>query len=104
MMILPTHEPPSDRRAGLAVGLAPLFVAVVFGLIVSGLVAFDTVWEMLGYQRALDAYNQQVLQGPGTWRTADAAASSELEPSSDFVRSLIGAGRGPTLWPDQPQP
>jgi len=72
-MIHPASDPPSDRRAAVAVALAPAFVAVVFSLIISGLIAFDTgvaiflactawvVWEMLDYQRALDAYHQQCV-------------------------------------------
>ncbi|HET7528302.1 MAG TPA: hypothetical protein VFK10_20355, partial [Burkholderiaceae bacterium] len=101
MMILPAYEPPSDRRASVAVGLAPVFVAVVFLLIVSGLIAFDTgvaiflactawvVWEMLDYQRALDAYHQQYVQGHGAGRTAAAPDSPTIaagfERSSDFA-------------------
>ena len=101
MMILPAYEPPSDRRASVAVGLAPVFVAVVFVLIVSGSIAFDTgvaiflactawvVWEMLDYQRALDAYHQQYVQGHGAWHAAAAPDSSAMvagfERSSDFA-------------------
>ncbi|HEU5297026.1 MAG TPA: hypothetical protein VFU71_19755 [Burkholderiaceae bacterium] len=74
----PTPEPPSDHRASVAVGLAPVFVAVVFTLIVSRLIAFDSgvaiflactawvVYEMFDYQRAVDAYHLQCIQGhPG---------------------------------------
>jgi hypothetical protein len=117
-MILPAYEPPSDRRASLAVGLAPVFVLVVFSLIVSGLIAFDsgvaiflacTVWvvyEMHDYQRALDEYNQQYVQSHLAWRTADMleamAGASDTEPqTSGFVRRFIGAE--PSLLPDQPQ-
>jgi hypothetical protein len=114
MMILPAHEPPSDRRASVAVGLAPLFVAVVFTLIVSGLIAFDTgvaiflactvwvVYEMLDYQRAVDAYHQQCVQGHPAWRGADAfdALAQDAGPEGgDFVRGFIDAGR--TLQPEQ---
>src|SRR5262245_64244806 len=88
MMILPAAEPPSDRRASVAVGLAPIFVAVVFTLIVSGLIAFDTgvaiflactawvVYEMVGYQRAVDAYHQQWMQHGAAW-PVDAVPASE---------------------------
>jgi ABC-type protease/lipase transport system fused ATPase/permease subunit len=118
-MILPAYEPPSDRRASLAVGLAPVFVLVVFSLIVSGLIAFDTgvaiflactvwvVYEMHDYQRALDDYNQQYVHSHLAWRTADMleamAGATDTEPqTSGFVRRFIG-GTEPSLLPDQPQ-
>ena len=101
MMILPAYEPPSDRRASVAVGLAPVFVDVVFLLIVAGLIAFDigvaiflasmawVVWEMLDYQRALDAYNQQYVQGQATWRMVPTPDSTllahDFERQSDFA-------------------
>jgi hypothetical protein len=107
MMILPAQEPPSDRRASLAVGLAPIFVAVVFALIASGLIAFDTgvaiflactawvVYEMLDYQRAVDAYEQQWVQAPAQWPTHEALEASVLGESvgSDggTRRTLISA-------------
>ena len=107
MMILPAHEPPSDKRASLAVGLAPIFVVVVFSLIVSGLIAFDsgvaiflacTVWvvyEMLDYQRAVDAYQQQWLLADPPWPGPDAldAAAPALDAPADggAVRTLISA-------------
>ncbi len=96
MMILPAYEPPSDRRASLAVGLAPVFVLVVFSLIVSGLIAFDTgvaiflactvwvVYEMLDYQRAVDAYHQQCVQGQSAWRGSEA-----LTLAQDGARTLL---------------
>ena len=111
MMILPAYEPPSDRRAGVAVALAPIFVVVVFTLIVSGLIAFDTgvaiflactvwvVYEMLDYQRAVDAYHQQCVQGDPAWRGAEALAQLSATDGSDFVRSLVDASR--TLLPEQ---
>ncbi|HEX6018405.1 MAG TPA: hypothetical protein VFZ28_09920 [Burkholderiaceae bacterium] len=80
MMILPAAEPPSEHRANVAVTLATIFVAVVFALIVTGLIAFDTgvaiflacmawaIYEMLGYQRELDAYHQQSMPGDAAWR------------------------------------
>ncbi|MFI4929850.1 MAG: hypothetical protein ACHP83_06400 [Burkholderiales bacterium] len=89
MMILPAYEAPSDRRASLAVGLAPVFVLVVFSLIVSGLIAFDTgvaiflactvwvVYEMLDYQRAVDAYHQQCVQGHSAWRSSEVLALAQ---------------------------
>ena len=115
-MILPAYEPPSDRRASVAVGLAPVFVVVVFTLIVSGLIAFDTgvaiflactvwgVYEMLDFQRAVDAYHQQCVQGHPAWRgaeTLDALAPDARPEDGEFVRSFIGAGR--TLRPEQSQ-
>jgi hypothetical protein len=96
MMILPAYEPPSDRRASLAVGLAPVFVLVVFSLIVSGLIAFDTgvaiflactvwvVYEMLDYQRAVDADHQQCVQGHPAWRSSEA-----LTLAQDGGRTLL---------------
>lgn len=96
MMILPAYEPPSDRRASLAVGLAPVFVLVVFSLIVSGLIAFDTgvaiflactvwvVYEMLDYQRAVDACHQQCVQGQSAWRGSEA-----LTLAQDGGRTLL---------------
>jgi hypothetical protein len=113
-MILPAYEPPSDRRASVAVALAPVFVLVVFSLIVSGMIAFDTgvaiflactvwvVYEMLDYQRAVDAYHQQCMQGDPAWRSAEAldAPAQDAKPESDdFVRGIIGAG--PALQPEQ---
>ncbi|HTP74189.1 MAG TPA: hypothetical protein VML58_18405 [Burkholderiaceae bacterium] len=89
MMILPVAEPPSDHRANLAVALAPIFVVVVFTLIVSGLIAFDTgvaiflactawvIYEMLDYQRALDAYHQQCVQGDALWRGVEPTEAYE---------------------------
>jgi hypothetical protein len=117
-MILPTYEPPSDRRASVAVGLAPVFVLVVFALIVSGLIAFDigfaiflacTVWviyEMHDYQRAIDDYDRQYVDSHLVWRSSEAleamAGAQDVEPeTSDFVRRFIGAGR--TLQPEQPR-
>lgn len=104
MMILPAYEPPSDRRPTLAVSLAPVFVAVLFTLIVSGLIAFDTgvaiflactawvVYELHDYQRAIDDYNQQYVQGHPAWRGHDALAQDTEPAASDFVRSLVGPG------------
>src|SRR4051794_24656122 len=117
-MILPSYEPPSDRRASVAVGLAPVFVLVVFALIVSGLIAFDTgfaiflactvwvIYEMHDYQRAIDDYNLQYVESHLAWRSSEAleamAEAQEVEAeTSEFVRRFIGAGR--TLQPDQPR-
>lgn len=107
MMILPAHEPPSDKRASLAVGLAPIFVVVVFSLIVSRLIAFDTgvaiflactvwvVYEMLDYQRAVDAYHQQSVQAQPQWPGSEALDASALaldgNPDGGAVRTLISA-------------
>jgi len=101
VMILPASDPPSDRRASMAVGLAPIFVAVVFTLIVSGLIAFDTgvaiflactvwvVYEMMDYQRAVDAYHQQSLQAHPGWLDADPDA--QPQPDAGPARMLISA-------------
>jgi hypothetical protein len=113
-MILPAYEPPSDRRASVAVGLAPVFVVVVFTLIVSRLIAFDTgvaiflactvwvVYEMLDYQRAVDAYHQQCVQGQPAWRGSEALDALALDATpedGEFGRSFIGTGRA--LRPEQ---
>ncbi|MFO1222207.1 MAG: hypothetical protein U1E90_03815 [Burkholderiaceae bacterium] len=86
----PHPDPPSDRSANLAFTLAPMFAAVVFALILSGLIAFDTgvaiflactawvVYEMTSYQRALDAYHQQWMQGGSTWRSEPELHESRL--------------------------
>lgn len=117
--MLPIYDPPSDRRASVAVGLAPIFVLVVFTLIVTRLIAFDTglaiflactvwvVYEMHDYQRAIDAYNLQYVQNNLIWRSsvaleAMADAQDTLQPeTSEFVRRFVGAGRA--LLPDQPR-
>lgn len=95
----PAADVPSDRRASVAVGLAPIFVAVVFGLIISGMIAFDTgmaiflactawvVYEMLGYQRAVDAYQQQWLQADPAWPHTGTPEASDARP----VRTLVSA-------------
>jgi hypothetical protein len=116
--MLPVYEPPSDHRASVAVGLAPIFVLVVFALIVTRLIPFDTgvaiflactawvVYEMHDYQHAIDAYNLQYVQSNLIWRSSEmlvaiADAHDVLPETSDFVRRFIGAGR--TLLPDQPR-
>lgn len=80
--MVPTHEPPSDRRASVAVALAPIFVLLVFALIVSGAIAFDTglaislactawvVYEVNAYQRAVDAFNLRSVHGERVWRNS----------------------------------
>jgi hypothetical protein len=92
MMILPAPEAPSDRRANIAVGLAPVFVVVVFTLIVTGLIAFDTgmaiflactawvVYEMLGYQRAVDAYEESWLPAEQSWPDFESPGTPAGEP------------------------
>lgn len=72
-------EAPSDRRANIAAGLAPVFVVVAITLIATGVIAFDigvaiclactawVVYEMLGYQRAVDAYEQASLSSGRSW-------------------------------------
>lgn len=117
-MILPAYEPPSDRRASVAVGLAPVFVLVVFALIVTRLIHFDTglaillactvwvVYEMHGYQRTLDAYNQDYVQANLAWRSpatleAMADAQGAQPETSAFVRRFIDDGRTPQ--PDRPR-
>ena len=59
------------------------------------------VYEMLDYQRAVDAYHQQCVQGHPAWRGADAldALAQDAGPEGgDFVRGFIDAGR--TLQPE----
>jgi hypothetical protein len=57
------------------------------------------VYEMLDYQRAVDAYHQQCVQGDPVWRGAEALAQASSTDGSDFVRSLVDAGRA--LLPEQ---
>ena len=99
MTIPPATDAPSDRRANVAVGLAPVFVAVVFALIVSGMIAFDTgmaiflactawvAYEMLVYQRAVDAYQQQWLQADPAGLDDETPDASDARP----VRTLVSA-------------
>lgn len=118
-MILPAYDPPSDRRASVAVGLAPIFVLVMFALIVTRSIQLDTglaiflacvvwvVYEMHDYQRAIDDYNLRYVQSNLIWRSADALQSlaetqHDAQPdTSAFVRRFIADGR--TLQPDQPR-
>ncbi|MBE7416569.1 MAG: hypothetical protein HS128_02275 [Ideonella sp.] len=105
----PPHEPPSDRRASVAVGLAPVFVLVVFSLIISGAIAFDTglaislactawvVYEMSAYQRAIDAFNLRSVQDERVWRNsallqavAD-AAGAEPEAAREAAPGRLAA-------------
>src|SRR5215467_4129665 len=97
-MILPSYEPPSDRRASVAVALAPVFVLVVFALIVAGQIAFDTgfaiflactvwvIYEMHDYQRAVDDYDQQYVDSHLAWRSSEAleamAGAQDVEPET----------------------
>jgi hypothetical protein len=116
-MILPPYDPPSDRRASVAVGLAPVFVLVVFVLIVAGQIPFDTgfaiflactvwvIYEMHDYQRALDDYNLNYVQSHLAWRSSEAleamADAQDVQPeTSAFVHGFVAGGRA--LLPDQP--
>jgi len=92
MTSLPMAEPPSDRRASVAVAFAPVVVAVVLALVVSGLIAFETgvalalgcaawvVYEMLDYQRAVDAYEQEWVQADPMWQGSQ-AFGAEAQPA-----------------------
>ena len=103
MLIEPTPEAPSDRRANIAVGLAPVLGVVVFTLIVTGLIAFDTgvaiflacttwvVYEMLDYQRAVDAYEQSSLSAGRSWPDFEAPEALERETSARLSISARGS-------------
>lgn len=116
-MQLPDYQPPSDQRASLAVGLAPLFVLITFAAIVTRLIDPDTgfaifvactlwvVYEMHEYQTAIDDYNQRYIESHLAWRapaTLETIAGDELrpEPTRLFVHRFLASGGEPLR--DQP--
>jgi hypothetical protein len=109
-MKLPDYDPPSDRRAGVAAGLAPLFVLLAFTLLVSRVIDPDTgfavflactVWvayEMHDHQRRIDAFNAEYVASHLAWRSSAAlealVAGAEVHaPTREFVQRFLSAGR-----------
>ncbi|HEX6721415.1 MAG TPA: hypothetical protein VF107_07580 [Burkholderiaceae bacterium] len=78
------NDVPSDRRANLALRLAPLAMVAVFGLVGADLLLFETavavslaaavwvVYELHDHQRALDEYQLQAVQDPTLWPQLEA--------------------------------
>ena len=109
-MKLPDYEPPSDQRAGVAAGLAPLFVLLAFTLLVSRVIEPDTgfavflactvwvVYEMHDHQRSIDAFNAEYVASHLAWRSsatleALVAGADAHAPTREFVRRFLSAGR-----------
>lgn len=107
---LPDYEPPQQRRAALAAGLAPLIVLLVFTGIVMRWLAVDTglavllactLWvahEMHGFQRAVDAYNADYVTRHLRWRRDDSIAElidspATGEPARAFARRFLDGER-----------
>jgi hypothetical protein len=94
-MIPANHEPPSDRRARIAMTATPMLVAVVFALVGVELVEFEAgvavalacaVWvvhELHACQREIDEYTLRAAQDHGVWRGANAADAMAREPQID---------------------
>lgn len=118
-MNLPAYEPPNAQRASLAAGTAPLFVLLIFTLIVTRLIDAETgfaafvactVWlvhEMHEYQKTIDGYNEEYVSRHLSWRTSETIESMlstepARSPTREFVQRFLRAGRvverdGPTL-------
>ena len=95
-----TTDAPSDRRANLALRLAPLLMLAVFGLVGADLLWFDTavaislaaavwvVYELHAHQRALDEYQLRAVQDPTLWPQFEsheaAGYSTDLSIDSRF--------------------
>ena len=107
-MQLPDYRPPSDQRASIAVGLAPLFVLIAFAAIVTRVIDPDTgfaifvactlwvVFEMHQYQTTVDRYNQEYVEANLCWRSPTtlesiATAPATPEPTRDFVQRFLSA-------------
>jgi hypothetical protein len=107
-MHLPDYHPPSDQRASIAVGLAPLFVLIAFAAIVTRVIDADTgfaifvactlwvVFEMHHYQTTIDRYNQEYVEANLSWRSPAtlqslAAAAGTPEPTREFVERFLSA-------------
>jgi hypothetical protein len=94
-MIPANHEPPSDRRARVAMGVTPMLVVAVFALVGVGLVEFEAgvavalacavwvVYELHACQREIDDYNLQAARSHGAWRGGDAADAMTRDPQVD---------------------
>lgn len=109
-MHLPEYQPPEDRAAGTAAGVAPLLVLLAFtGVVLQWLtlpaaaaaMATTALWlatEMHRYQRAVDRYNLDYVHHHLAWRNrhtlAELAQAPQLAPATrDFVRSYLAARR-----------
>lgn len=107
---LPDYDPPSDQRASVAAGTAPILVLLTFTLIVTQLIDPDTgfavfaalttwvVWETHAYQTAIDRYNAAYVDSHLAWRSTPALATFVEEershrPTRDFVSRFLEAGR-----------
>ena len=108
-MHLPDYQPPSDQRASIAVGLAPLFVLIGFALIVTRVIDADTgfaifvactlwvVYEMHDYQTMIDRYNHEYVEANLCWRapaTLESIAEAEAipPPTREFVQRFLVSG------------
>ena len=72
-------DAPSDRRANLALRLAPLLMVAAFGGVGADLLLFEAavaislaaavwvVYELHDHQRALDEHQLQAVQDPTLW-------------------------------------
>ena len=99
-MVTPALDAPSDRRANLALRLAPLLMVAVFGLVGAELLLFDTavaialaaavwvVYELHAHQRALDEHQLRLMQDQRVWPEFDpdeaVARAPELLIDSQF--------------------
>ena len=108
--LLPEYEPPHARRAGMAVGAAPLVVLVAFTAIVARWIDPVTglawllgsvlwvVYEMSVFQSTLDAYNRRYCERHLDWRSSDAllalVRTPEVgRPTREFVERFVAAER-----------
>lgn len=102
-MDLPRYEPPCDRHAAVAAGVAPLIVLVGFTAVVSRWMAPDTaaaiglaciawvVYELTAFQRRLEDYNRdwtrRHLRGRSPQSLRAWADADETPPATrDFLR------------------
>ncbi len=95
--LLPEYSPPSDQKACVAVGLAPLFVLLAFTLIVVRVMDPDTgfaifaactvwvVYEMHDYQTHLDDYNAEYVKRHLAWRSTETLESLISGPDTPLL-------------------
>jgi hypothetical protein len=101
-MDLPRYEPPCDRHAAVAAGVAPLIVLLVFTAVVARWMDVDTaaaivlasaVWvihELTAYQRRLDDYNRDFSRRHLRRLSPQALLHwAEAEDTPDTTRDLI---------------
>jgi hypothetical protein len=81
--MVPAPDAPSDRRASLALRLAPLLMLGVFGLVGADLLLFDTavaislaaavwvVYELHAHQRAVDEHQLRAMHEQRVWPEFD---------------------------------